>query len=47
MSRPVKEYRVKINGDSLQLFKESYYIGSLGLKDLYQIIMERKRKGTE
>ena len=41
MSRPQKKYRMKRNGDSLQVFEDGEYVGSVSLKYLVQYITGR------
>lgn len=46
MARRVEEYRVKVNGSSLQVFRLGVYVGSVGLKELCQMVGVKRRDGT-
>lgn len=47
MGRPKKEFKIKRNGDSIQVFWSGEYVGSISLEKLCLFIIEEKRKGTE
>lgn len=38
MARPVKEFRVKINGKSLQVYHKGEFVGSISFHKLCQLI---------
>lgn len=46
MGRPQKEYKVKRNGDSLQVYHEGAYIGSIRLERLAYLMKAEKSKST-
>jgi len=42
-----KDYRIKKNGDSIQVYDLQGYAGSIPLKDLCRIVRNRQNAGTE
>jgi len=47
MVRPRKEFKVARNGDSLQMYKDNFYGGSITLADLWPIILARRSSATK
>lgn len=46
MVRPKKEFKVQRNGNSIQLFKDGYYCGSLSLNELCELAISKRRSHT-
>lgn len=46
MARPIKDYRVQQNGNSLQVFKAGKLGGSISIRALYVLVSDEELKHT-